>query len=85
LRLEGQPWPELRSPITGTPFKAEVRGSLLRPLECEVLYRNRFPSHPEDWMAIFYITEGVFSPAKRHSALCCLSPIEYERTPHELT
>lgn len=47
-------------------------------LECELLQRRRFASQAEARMAVFRFIEGFYNPARRHSALGYLSPIEYE-------
>jgi len=53
--------------------------SFFATLECELIDRRRFRSHTEARMAVFAFIEGFYNPARRHSALGYLSPIEYER------
>ena len=53
--------------------------SFFATLECELIDRRRFRSHSEARMAVFQFIEGFYNPARRHSALGYLSPIEYER------
>ncbi len=36
-------------------------------------------------MAVFHFFEAFYNLSRRHSALGCLSPIEYESKHHELT
>jgi transposase InsO family protein len=36
-------------------------------------------------LAVFHFIESFYNPARRHSALGYLSPIEYEWKHHELT
>jgi len=58
---------------------------LFATLECELLDRDRFRSRREAGTAVFSFLEGFCNRSRRHSALGYLSPIEYERTHHELT
>jgi putative transposase len=41
--------------------------------------RHRFKCHREASLAIFDFIEGWYNPHRRHSALGCLSPNEFER------
>jgi len=53
--------------------------SFFATLECELLYRTRFPTRAEARIAIFDFIEGFYNPSRRHSSLGYLSPIEFER------
>ena len=53
--------------------------SFFATLECELLARRRFRSQAEARMAIFTFIEGWYNPCRRHSGLCYLSPIDFER------
>ncbi len=59
--------------------------SFFATLECELLNRRRFRSHTEARMGVFHFIEGFYNPARRHSALGYLSPINYERKHHDLS
>ena len=58
-------------------------GGVHRPtyatLECGLLDRRKFRTKAEARMAIFEFIEGWYNPARRHSALGYLSPVDYER------
>ena len=58
--------------------------SFFASLECELLDRNRFQTQAEAKIAVFQYIEGWYNPARRHSALGYLSPINYENKQHEL-
>ena len=47
-------------------------------LECALLDRRSFRSQAAARIAGFHFIEGFYNPTRRHSALGCLSPIEYE-------
>ncbi len=47
-------------------------------LECELPDRRRVRSQAEARMAVSHFIEGFYNPARRHSALGYLSPIECE-------
>jgi putative transposase len=53
--------------------------SFFATLECELLDRRRFKTHPEAEMAIFDFIEGFYNTHRIHSALDYRSPLEYER------
>ncbi len=53
--------------------------SFFATLECELLAKNRFKSRAEAKMAVFCFIEGWYNPARRHSGLGQLSPVNYER------
>ncbi len=57
--------------------------SFFATLECELLQRRKFETKAQARMAVFVFIEGWYNPARRHSALGYLSPIEYERTTRE--
>ena len=52
--------------------------SFFATLECELLDRRRFKTHPEAEMAIFDFIEGFYNTHRIHSALDYQSPTEYE-------
>ncbi|MEE9219675.1 MAG: integrase core domain-containing protein, partial [Acidobacteriota bacterium] len=54
--------------------------SFFATLECELLDRRRFRTQVEARMAIFDFIEGWYNPHRRHSALDCKSPFNYERS-----
>ncbi len=53
--------------------------SFFATLECELLAKNLFKSRAEAKMAVFCFIEGWYNPARRHSGLGQLSPVNYER------
>jgi putative transposase len=53
--------------------------SFFASLECELIDRRTFKSHTEGRMAVFQYIEGWYNPRRRHSALDCQSPIDYEQ------
>jgi len=53
--------------------------SFFASLECELLDRRGFQTHPEARMAVFRYIEGWYNPHRRHSALDYQSPVNYER------
>ena len=58
--------------------------SFFASLEYELLDRNRFQTQAEAKIDVFQYIEGWYNPARRHSALGYLSPINYENKQHEL-
>ena len=52
--------------------------SFFATLECELLERGPFPTHPEAKSALFCFIEGYYNRRRRHSALGYLSPIDFE-------
>jgi putative transposase len=52
--------------------------SYFATLECELLARRRSASQAEARMAVFSYIEGWYNPARRHSAIGYLSPIDFE-------
>ena len=64
---------------TGDAYDNAMAESFFATLEREVIDRRRFRSRTEARMAIFSWLEGWCNPHRRHSALGCLSPINYER------
>ncbi len=56
--------------------------SFFATLECELIDRHRFRSHPEARIADFHFIKGFYNPTRRHSALGYLSPLEHERRGH---
>jgi len=53
--------------------------SFFATLECELIDRSTFRSHPEARIAIFRFIEAWYNPHRRHSALSHLSPVNFER------
>jgi len=62
----------------GDAYDNALSEAFFATLECELLDRRRFRSQAEARMAVFAFIEGFYNPARRHSALVYLSPIEYE-------
>ena len=52
--------------------------SFFATLECELLARATFKTHPEARQAVFAFIEGFYNPRRRHSALGYLSPADFE-------
>ena len=52
--------------------------SFFATLECELLDRSTFRTHPEARSAIFEFIEGWYNRRRRHSALGYLSPLRFE-------
>jgi putative transposase len=57
--------------------------SFFATLECELLDRVRLRSPAEAQTAVFEFIEGWYNPARRHSSLDYLSPIEFEQQPRQ--
>ena len=53
--------------------------SFFATLECELIERECFRNQAEARMAVFDFIEGWYNPHRRHSALCQMSPLNYER------
>ncbi len=53
--------------------------SVFATLETDRLDRPRFTTHVEARMAVFSVSEGGYTPPRRHSALAYDSPVTYER------
>jgi putative transposase len=68
----------------GDAYDNAMCGSFFATLQCELLDRHRFQTHTQARMAVFQFIEGFYNPARRHSALGYLSPIEYERKHDDL-
>jgi putative transposase len=64
----------------GDCFDNAMCHSFFATLECELLDRRSFKTRVEACMAVFDFIEGWRNPHRRHSALDCLSPTDYERT-----
>ena len=62
----------------GDAYDNAMAEAFFATLECELLDRRSFRSQAEARMAVFAFIEGFYNPARRHSALGYLSPIEYE-------
>jgi putative transposase len=54
--------------------------SFFATLECELLDRRKFKTKAEARIGIFQFIEGWYNPGRRHSALGCMSPINFERS-----
>ena len=63
----------------GDAFDNAMCESFFATLECELLDRNTFHAQSEARMAVFSFIEGWYNPARRHSGIDYLSPINYER------
>ena len=63
----------------GDCFDNAIAERLDATLECELLDRSTFRTRAEAERAIFEFIEGWYNPHRRHSALCYLSPIKFER------
>ena len=63
----------------GDCFDNAMCESFFATLECELLDRRRFQAQAEAKMAVFEFIEGWYNPHRRHSSICYLSPINYER------
>lgn len=61
----------------GDAYDNAMAEAFLATLEGELLDRRSFRSQAEARMAVFAFIEGFYNPARRHSALGYLSPIEY--------
>ncbi len=64
----------------GDAYANAMAEAFFATLECELLQRRRFASQAEARMAVFRFIEGFYNPARRHSALGYLSPINFERS-----
>jgi putative transposase len=64
----------------GDAYDNAMAEAFFATLECELLQRKRFISQTEARMAVFHFIEGFYNPARRHSALGYLSPINFERS-----
>jgi len=52
--------------------------SFFATLECELIDRSIFKNHDEARRAIVEFIEGFYNTHRRHSALCYLSPVQFE-------
>ena len=57
-----------------------VAESFFASLQCELLDRHHWPTRAGLARAIFQWMEGFYNPARRHSTLGYLSPVDYETT-----
>jgi putative transposase len=48
-------------------------------LECELLVKHRFKTQRAAALAVFEFIEGWYNPHRRHTAIGCISPVEFER------
>jgi len=68
----------------GDAYDNAMAESFFATLECELLDRRRFATKAEARMAVFEFIEGWYNPTRRHSSLCRISPIEFERCHHSM-
>lgn len=66
----------------GDCFDNAMCESFFATLECELIDRRRFGTHHEAKLAVFRFIEAWYNPKRRHSALACLAPAEFERRYH---
>lgn len=67
-----QPLDEYRS------INAACEG-FMASIETELVKRQTFKTRDEARLAVFSYIEGFYNPERRHSALGCRSPVEYEK------
>ena len=53
--------------------------SFFATLECELFDRRKFKTRAEARVGCFEFIDGWYNPSRRHSALGCKSPINYEK------
>ena len=63
----------------GDCYDNAITESFFATLECELLQRQTFRTHPEARMALFDYIAGFYNTHRRHSALGYLSPAAFER------
>jgi putative transposase len=64
----------------GSAYDNALAESFVATLKTELLYRYSWPTRQTVRTAIFeYIVEGFYNARRRHSALGCLSPAEFEK------
>jgi putative transposase len=63
----------------GDCFDNAVTESFFATLECELLERQAFHTHPQARTALFDFIEGFYNTHRRHSTLGYLSPAAFER------
>jgi putative transposase len=64
----------------GDAYDNAMAESFFATLECELLDRQRFKTQAEAQRAVFSWIESWYNPARRHSSLGYLSPMEFEKT-----
>ena len=57
--------------------------SFFASLECELLDRTAFRNHAEAGRELVRYIEGWYNPHRRHSAIGCLSPVNFENDYHQ--
>jgi putative transposase len=62
----------------GSAYDNALAESFVATLKTELLYRSSWPTRQVARTAIFEYIEGFYNTRRRHSALGCLSPAEYE-------
>jgi putative transposase len=63
----------------GDCFDNAMAESFFASLECELLVRHQFRTHPEAKRAVFEYIEGFYNRHRLHSSLAYLSPVNFER------
>ncbi len=64
----------------GDAYDNAMAESFFATLECELIDRRIFRTKPEARLALFSYIEGWYNPRRRHSALGCRSPANFERS-----
>ena len=59
--------------------------SFFATLECELIARHNWKTKTEARLAVFAWIESWYNPHRRHSALNCQSPNNFERKNHDNT
>lgn len=62
----------------GDAYDNAMAESFFASLECELLDRRSFKTKTEARLALFTWIEGWYNPRRRHSALGCLSPMNFK-------
>ena len=63
----------------GDCFDNAMAESFFATLECELLAKHKFHTQAQAVPVVFQFIEGWYNTRRRHSAIDCLSPIEFER------
>jgi putative transposase len=62
----------------GDAYDNALTESFFATLECELIDRSRWRTHAEARTAVFGFVEAFYNRTRRHSALCYLSPAQFE-------
>ena len=62
----------------GDAYDNAIAESFFASLECELIARRKWTSKSEARTAVFTWIEGWYNPRRLHSALDCVSPIQFE-------